>query len=161
MHALLNIISNQLITAYAVLAHYPAIFQCYAFVTGAIFGSFLNVVVYRLPIMISNRHQSTPTQYKYNIATPRSACTKCFKKISLWQNIPVLSYLFLRGKCANCKTEISQRYLLVELGLAFYFCLAAIGLGMSFITLALWVFSFLMLCICLLIFDTQRKNSGS
>lgn len=107
---------------------------------GLFVGSFLNVVIHRLPIMMENEFKrechalnditssegdSAP---KYNLATPRSACPKCQHSISALENIPVLSWLFLRGQCRKCKTPISIRYPLVEIatsvisaGLAYHF----------------------------------------
>lgn len=76
-------------------------FAAYAFLFGAVVGSFLNVVIYRLPLGIS-------------IVTPRSRCPACEKPIRAIQNIPVLSYLALRGRCANCGVRISPRYPFVE-----------------------------------------------
>jgi prepilin signal peptidase PulO-like enzyme (type II secretory pathway) len=69
---------------------------------GLLIGSFLNAVIYRIPRKIS-------------IITPRSSCTKCKKLIYWYENIPVLSYIFLLGKCSNCKSKISFRYPVIEL----------------------------------------------
>ncbi|HEY6130655.1 MAG TPA: A24 family peptidase [Halioglobus sp.] len=92
---------------------------------GLLVGSFLNVVIYRLPLMLESRWrrdccelleierevQETPL----NLATPNSHCPQCKAAIRPWQNIPVLSYLLLRGKCANCAAPISLRYPSIEL----------------------------------------------
>lgn len=75
---------------------------------GAVVGSFLNVVVYRVPQKIS-------------IVSPPSACPSCGARIAPWQNVPIFSWLFLRGKCASCNGRISVRYPLVELGSALFF----------------------------------------
>lgn len=75
---------------------------------GALIGSFVNVVAYRVPLKIS-------------IVTPPSACTQCGKRIKAYDNIPVLSWIFLRGKCRNCGSAISVRYPTVELGTAVFF----------------------------------------
>ena len=83
-----------------------------ASVVGLMIGSFLNVVIYRLP-----RGES--------VVSPPSACPKCGHRLSPWENIPVLSYLILKGKCRNCKEKISPRYLLVEV-------LTAVGFGVMF-----------------------------
>lgn len=82
------------------------IFQILIFIFGSLVGSYLNVVIYRLP-----RNEST--------ITPRSKCTKCGKLIKWYENIPVLSFLFLRAKCANCSEKISFRYPLVEILVGF------------------------------------------
>ena len=94
-------------------------------VLGLLIGSFLNVVVYRLPIMMQRdwRVQAReilelPEEQQgetFNLVLPDSRCPHCSHKIRPWENIPVLSYLFLRGKCSSCKSPISLRYPLVEL----------------------------------------------
>jgi len=96
-----------------------------ALLLGMIVGSFLNVVVYRLPKMLLRDWQSQarevlglPTeapQATFNLMLPRSRCPHCGHAIRAWENIPVFSYLFLHGKCSNCKAGISLRYPLVEL----------------------------------------------
>ena len=92
-----------------------------------VIGSFLNVVIYRLPIMMERdwREQceeiaKTPPERdlpegRFDLIAPRSSCPSCGHRISSWQNIPVISYLILGGKCANCGDSISARYPLVEL----------------------------------------------
>jgi leader peptidase (prepilin peptidase)/N-methyltransferase len=92
---------------------------------GLIIGSFLNVVIYRLPVMMQRdwRQQAReilelpaePDQGTFNLVLPNSCCPHCGHQIRPWENIPVLSYLFLRGKCAGCKAPISKRYPLIEL----------------------------------------------
>ena len=98
----------------------------FATIFGMMIGSFLNALIYRLPLGI-------------NIAFPRSACPHCKHVISWFENIPVFSYLLLRGKCSNCKTRISFQYPLIELvtGL-FAFLIAPRSLGPS----ALFSFAF-------------------
>ena len=102
-------------------------------VFGLLIGSFLNVVIYRLPKMMERQWaaecaemtgQAPPTQEQFNLLVPRSRCQKCGHQIRWYENIPVLSYLFLRGKCSACATPISPRYPLVELvtGLLFAWC---------------------------------------
>jgi len=88
-------------------------------------GSFLNVVIYRLPLMLETRWrrdccellelEPEPQEAPLNLATPNSHCPHCDAPIRPWQNIPLLSYLLLRGRCANCAARISPRYPLVEL----------------------------------------------
>jgi len=96
-----------------------------ALLLGMIVGSFLNVVVYRLPKMLLRDWQqqarevlglpATRPEATFNLMLPRSRCPHCGHVIRSWENIPVISYLLLGGKCANCKTSISLRYPLVEL----------------------------------------------
>jgi leader peptidase (prepilin peptidase) / N-methyltransferase len=109
----------------------PTAFVAVATVLGLMVGSFLNVVIHRLPKMMDAdwRAQAaelngTPLpapQERYNLLVPRSACPKCGHKITALENIPVISWLALRGKCANCGTPIGVRYPIVEAftGLAF------------------------------------------
>jgi leader peptidase (prepilin peptidase) / N-methyltransferase len=92
---------------------------------GLIFGSFLNLVIYRLPIMLDNAGKSQAKSSAFNLAFPPSHCPKCQHKISIWCNIPVVSFLLLRGKCHHCKASISIRYLLVEV----LSCLASIAVA--------------------------------
>ena len=94
-------------------------------ILGCIIGSFLNVVIYRLPIILKNEsekdcfeyfHQEPPTkQCKFNLVIPRSHCPNCKAPISWWQNIPIISYIMLKGKCTHCKTPISWRYMAIEI----------------------------------------------
>src|SRR5438477_8070211 len=90
------------------------------FVAGLAFGSFLNVCIYRLP-----REKS--------VVFPRSACPNCEKQIAFYDNVPVLSWLILRGRCRHCKAKISPRYLLIELltGLLFVTCYWQFGLTLA------------------------------
>lgn len=104
--------------------HLPAFVLC-ALLIGLLIGSFLNVVIYRLPIMMQRdwREQARdilelPAEARretFNLVLPNSKCPQCGHEIKPWENIPVISYLFLRGKCSSCKTPISKRYPLVEL----------------------------------------------
>lgn len=89
-------------------------------VVGMVVGSFLNVVIVRLPLMLERRWQQdageTPDDTStYNLIVPGSACPACGRKLHAWENIPVLSWLALRGRCAGCKAPISPRYPVVEL----------------------------------------------
>ena len=103
------------------------------FVFGLIFGSFLNVCIYRLPRDLS---VADP---------PRSACPKCQHQIAFYDNIPVLSWLILRGKCRSCGSPISARYLLIELLTAILFVACYWEFGLSVATLKYCVFAFLLL----------------
>jgi leader peptidase (prepilin peptidase)/N-methyltransferase len=102
------------------------------FIMGLAFGSFLNVCIYRMPLGLS-------------VITPRSACPGCKQPIAFYDNIPVLSWLILGGRCRQCKTRISPRYLMIELltGVMFLACFWYFGLTIS--TLKYCTFSFLLL----------------
>jgi leader peptidase (prepilin peptidase)/N-methyltransferase len=108
----------------------PALFAGSVFLLGLIVGSFLNVVIYRLPIILEREWQTQAAEVlaagkaaasdpapvvRFTLSTPGSACPKCKAPIKAWQNIPVFSWLVLRGRCAACQAPISARYPLVEL----------------------------------------------
>jgi leader peptidase (prepilin peptidase)/N-methyltransferase len=102
----------------------PAAFPWFAFGFGLCVGSFLNVVIHRLPRMMERdwradcaelAGQEMPKEEPYNLVVPRSRCPGCGRAIRALENVPVLSWLALRGKCAGCGVRISLRYPLVEL----------------------------------------------
>lgn len=137
----------------------PAVLITLMVITGLLCGSFLNVVIHRLPIMMQRqweqscmelRGEDAPVPETFNLAVPRSACPACGHKISALENIPILSYVFLRGKCSACGTPISLRYPLVEaltgclLGLAaWHFGATPLLFGAVMLTLALIVLTFI------------------
>ena len=105
---------------------YPFAFVAIAGILGLLVGSFLNVVIHRLPIMLQRDWKAqcqelleTPAAVgetePYNLVVPRSRCPHCAHAISAWENIPILSYAWLRGRCAACRVRISPRYPIVEL----------------------------------------------
>ncbi|MFN3716631.1 MAG: prepilin peptidase [Thiobacillus sp.] len=102
----------------------PALFAGLVFLLGLLVGSFLNVVIHRLPKMMEAEWQAQCAELRgeepamaapYNLATPRSACPACGHRLTALENIPILSWLALRGRCASCGAAISKRYPLVEL----------------------------------------------
>ncbi|WP_122662869.1 prepilin peptidase [Pseudomonas viridiflava] len=107
------------------LASSPLAFVLSALILGLLVGSFLNVLIYRLPIMMERDWQAQsremlklpaePASETFNLILPHSRCPHCARQIRPWENLPVLSYLFLGGKCSSCKAPISKRYPLVEL----------------------------------------------
>ncbi len=121
-------------------------------------GSFLNVVIYRLPIIMEREwkrdcHEwlDTPTTEldtgDFNLVVPRSQCPTCGHKITALENIPVISYLFLRGKCAGCKTPISMQYPMVEAATALLSMLVAWQVGYSATLLALLGFTWVLVAL--------------
>ncbi len=132
-------------------------------VLGLLIGSFLNVVIHRLPIMLEaqwkaecaeQNGQSATAPEPFNLMQPRSRCPHCGHAIAWHENIPVLSYLFLRGRCSACQTSISPRYPLVELstGLLFFCCAWKWG---ATPTALLWgAFSATLLALALIDWDT-------
>ncbi len=115
-------------TILEVLAAHPIGFVLCAVVLGLIIGSFVNVVVHRLPKMLVRDWQEQardilalppePAGPPYNLMLPHSECPHCAHRIRAWENVPVLSYLCLRGRCSSCKAPISSRYPLVEIACA-------------------------------------------
>ena len=108
----------------AFLGAQPPVFVSLIFVLGLLVGSFLNVVIHRLPLMLQRDwraqcaellDQPTEPSETYNLVLPRSACPHCGHVIGTFENIPVLSYLVLKGRCSACKAPISARYPLVEI----------------------------------------------
>ena len=135
-------------------------------VLGLMVGSFLNVVIHRLPIMMEREwqqeyqhflHPDQPPEELpvYNLATPASACPNCGHKIRPWQNIPVLSYLMLGGKCAGCRTTISIRYPRVEAAGAVLAVLIGLTFGASWQTLVLCPVAWALLALTMIDLDTQ------
>lgn len=143
---------------------YPTFFFIMVFLVSLMVGSFLNVVIYRLPIMMENSWKEEYDTYfnsesatpvtPFNLSKPDSTCPQCNHKIRAWENIPVLSYLFLKGKCASCKTSISIRYPLVELFTAIVCTYAAYYFGPS--TQALWAIAFTYVLVALLFIDLDK-----
>jgi leader peptidase (prepilin peptidase) / N-methyltransferase len=127
----------------------PAVLPWVALALGLCVGSFLNVVIHRLPRMMEREWQAqcaelagqTPApQERYNLMAPRSACPACGRPIAAWQNIPVVSWLALRGKCAGCRARISFKYPLVELLSGVGAAYAAWRFGASFAALGAALF---------------------
>lgn len=142
----------------------PSVFILICSVLGLLFGSFLNVVIHRLPKMMERdwhtqcaelRGENIPESEVLTLAMPRSRCPECGHAITALENIPLLSWLFLRGKCSACQTRISSRYPIVEALTGLFCALAASHFGPS------WAAIGGLLLICGLItlsfidFDTQ------
>lgn len=143
----------------------PDIFLLIVAAFSLLIGSFLNVVIYRLPRMIINEWNQECREYlglkptppsekeRLNLYLPMSHCPHCKKDLKPWHNIPVISYLVLGGKCAYCKAKISIRYPLVEL----ICCLASIYVawrfGFTLQTVGALIFTWVIICLTFIDID--------
>ncbi len=131
----------------------PYLFTVLIGIIGLLVGSFLNVVIYRMPIMLQRSWRKECLEYlqmdaeeeaePFNLSLPLSRCPHCQSPIKAYQNIPVISYVFLKGQCANCKQAISLRYPIIELLTAITSVVVAWHFGYSaeagFALLLTWV----------------------
>lgn len=132
-------------------------------ILGMCIGSFMNVVVYRFPIMLNKtwRNQCLeilgdecklqPNNDKFTLSYPVSHCPKCKTNVPWWSNIPLLGYIFLRGKCVGCKEKISLRYPVVEVITGLLFVCA--GYLYSDVVMLGWVVVYLSIMFCLMLID--------
>jgi leader peptidase (prepilin peptidase)/N-methyltransferase len=136
----------------------------FAAIFGLLIGSFLNVVIHRLPKMMQREsdnyvaHESgkpLPHTDRYNLMVPRSACPHCGHRIGALENLPVVSYLFLGGKCSKCKSPISIRYPIVELVTGTLSALLVWQFGSGLAGLATLVFAWLLIAMTFIDADTQ------
>lgn len=152
----------------------PAFFYFTVIIFSLVIGSFLNVVIHRLPIMLLRDWRrdcreflsekfpddlaaklSPLTNIKFNLAEPRSACPRCGHKISAWENIPVLSYILLKGRCKACQSTISPRYPIIEAFSAVLAYAAAWKFGVSYTFVFAALLSWALLCLTLIDLDYQ------
>ncbi len=142
----------------------PAFLIGVAGLLGLVVGSFLNVVIHRLPRMMEYdeanyvaelRDDPLPHPERYNLMVPRSACPHCGHAIAAWENVPVLSYLLLRGRCSACNTPIGARYPLVELATGILSALAAWHFGPTWHALAALALIWALVSLTLIDADTQ------
>jgi leader peptidase (prepilin peptidase)/N-methyltransferase len=148
---------------FELMAESPAFFMSFVFIISLMVGSFLNVVIYRLPVMMERAWKADIAEYTasqtqalpatdnlptskktpFNLVKPDSTCPKCQHKIRVWENIPLISWLLLRGKCSQCKNPISVRYPLVELTTGFLSTWVAwhfgVGLAGFMAVVAIWL----------------------
>ena len=154
----------------------PALQIAIALVLGLLIGSFLNVVIHRLPVMMEGewRRQCAELAAEdaarggalaqpaepaalppFNLVVPGSSCPACRAPIRAWQNIPILSYLLLRGRCAACGVRIAWRYPLVELLTGLLSAAVAWKFGLAWETLAALVFTWSLVALAGIDFDRQ------
>jgi leader peptidase (prepilin peptidase) / N-methyltransferase len=141
----------------------PAIDPALAGVLGLLVGSFLNVVIYRLPKMLERQWaeecaqlqgQPSPAAEVFNLTRPRSRCRQCGHVIRWYENVPVLSFLVLRGKCSACGTAIGARYPLVEIATAALFYFSVRHWGATPAAAAWCLFSAALLALAMIDWDT-------
>jgi len=142
---------------------YPAFFVTAVVVLSLAIGSFLNVVIHRLPKMLERQWRAELAEFegrepaaapRYNLVVPRSQCPACGHPIGALENIPLVSYLVLGGKCAACKARISPRYPLVEALTGALSGYIAWRFGFSWTTAAALVFAWAMIALAFIDLDT-------
>jgi leader peptidase (prepilin peptidase)/N-methyltransferase len=149
----------------SLLAASPGLFACAAALLGLAIGSFLNVVIHRLPLMLERRWRAEladatgapapPAAEKYNLVVPRSRCPGCNAAIRALHNVPVVSWLALRGRCATCRAPISPRYPLVELATGAGFAAVAWHFGLGFQALLGFVLTAYLIALTAIDLDRQ------
>ena len=144
-----------------------------AAVYGLIMGSFLNVVIYRLPLMLQKSWRNQCIDYlqleqsvnhqpdsSFNLLKPSSHCPKCQAPVKPYANIPLLSYLFLLGRCANCRQAISLRYPFIEICSSLLSVYLVWHFGLTWQMPLALVFSWLLLCLIFIDFDHLLLPDG-
>lgn len=137
----------------------------FIFILGATIGSFLNVVIYRYPIMLKQEWEaecmellnqpSSASTDKFNLTTPRSHCPHCKHAIPFWLNIPLLTYIIKQGKCAFCHTKIAFRYFLVEMLTAFLSVIVFLRYGATPQTSILLILTWGLIALAFIDFENQ------
>ncbi len=136
----------------------------FTFLLSLLVGSFLNVVIYRLPIMMKNSWQEeidahlkgvdeSKTKERFDLIKPDSSCPKCGHKIKVWENIPIISWLMLAGKCSKCRSPISIRYPFVELLTACLSVWVAYILGFNLVAFAFIICTWLLVAMTFIDLD--------
>lgn len=144
----------------------PALVFCLATVVGVLIGSFLNVVIYRLPIMMERDWKSECVEYfpeaklevneeRFNLVVPRSRCPECSHLIGSTENIPVLSWLFQKGRCKHCDCKISKRYPSIELLTGLLSFMVAYTVPFGWPLLFALVFTWVLISLTFIDFDTM------
>lgn len=148
MEPLLLFTTNHLTTAYLLF-----------FIVGAVIGSFLNMLIYRYPIMLERewaKERGEPVSQKpFNLCVPRSHCRKCKKTVIWWMNIPLLSFIFLHGKCFYCKKSIGLSYFLTEIIAAITSIIVFQHFGFSLQTLEILAFTYGLITLSMIDFHHQ------
>jgi leader peptidase (prepilin peptidase)/N-methyltransferase len=157
---------------FQLMADSPAFFMGFVFIISLMVGSFLNVVIYRLPVMMERSWKAEIAEYTvlenqaspltgrpkeppFNLVKPDSTCPKCQHKIRVWENIPLISWFLLKGKCSQCKNPISSRYPLVELATGLLSTLVAWHFGFGLVGLAAVLATWLLIAMTFIDLDTM------
>jgi len=151
---------------FLLLEESPVVLLLVAGAFGLVVGSFLNVVIYRLPVMLQRSWQRecaelagdtaiAADEQPFNLMTPASRCPHCGQRVRIHENIPVLSYLLLKGRCAGCGAPISVRYPLVESITALLSVIVVAHFGYSVQSLAALAFTWTLVPLFLIDFDHQ------
>jgi leader peptidase (prepilin peptidase) / N-methyltransferase len=146
----------------------PALFYTATAVLGLVIGSFLNVVIHRLPVILKNNwtrqcrellepdhEENDAANQPFNLLRPSSRCPACGHRIRAIENIPVVSYIFLRGRCASCHARISPRYPIIEITTAILSVFTAMHFGYTQQTMAALGFTWMIIPLCLIDYDEQ------
>lgn len=148
----------------SILQDSPSFFIALITIIGLVVGSFLNVVIYRLPLMIKKdwqrqcaelRGEFYESQPIFNLVSPRSACIHCGHKVTVLENIPIVSYIALRGRCSQCHAHISLQYPAVEAITALLSGFIAWFFGFSIITMAALIFVWALIALAVIDLNTQ------
>ena len=148
----------------ALLQTVPAFFISSVLILGLLVGSFLNVVIYRMPKIMEREwrsfcaelaEQTEPAPETFNLVTPRSRCPSCAQLVQAIDNIPLLSYALLRGKCRHCHTPISLRYPVIEALTGLLSAYIAWRFGASLMTFAALLFCWSLIALTFIDADTQ------
>jgi leader peptidase (prepilin peptidase) / N-methyltransferase len=146
------------------LSENPSYLYLIVGILGLLVGSFLNVVIYRLPKMLQQDwkeqcslilEQEPPELEKVTLSTPNSTCPHCGHAIKPWENIPIVSYLFLRGKCSACRASISIRYPIIEAVTGVLSLAVAYKFGASYATLSTLALTWSLIALTMIDADTQ------
>ncbi len=160
-------------TVLDLIANNATVLIVLSIVLGLLVGSFLNVVIYRVPVMLQrewrqqccefleldekkfSKDDSTAKHKVFNLVKPDSHCPQCNAPVRAWQNIPILSYALLRGRCAGCRKSISVRYPIIELVTGLLSGLVAWQFGATWLTLAVLVLTWGLIALTMIDFDHQ------
>ena len=150
--------------AFTLMQQSPVALAVVVALVGLCVGSFLNVVIYRLPRMMEAQWRAecaalegraAPPAEVFNLVVPRSRCPSCGTQITAWQNVPVVSWLVLRGKCAACRAPISARYPMVEAAAGLLGLLMAWRYGYGAALVPALGYAWALLALTFIDFDTQ------